>query len=67
MSMPVASLMRSTERCVVVPVPEEAYDSFSLRASAISSCRFFAGTDGWTAIRFGVLGPRITGVKSLTS
>ena len=50
---------------VVVPMPDDAYDSRSLRASATSSCRFFAGTAGFTVMMFGVLGPRITGAKSV--
>ena len=58
-------LMRSIERWVVVPTPDEAYDSLSRRARSTSSFRFFAGTAGFTVMRFGVLGPRITGTKSM--
>ena len=65
MSTRVAVLMRSIERCVVVPIPDDAYERLSLRARPTSSCRLFAGTAGLTVMMFGVLGPRITGEKSV--
>src|SRR5438067_2199863 len=48
MFTPVTSLKSSPERCVFVPWPEDAklsWPGFDF-ASAMTSCRLFAGTDG---------------------
>jgi hypothetical protein len=46
-------------------MPDDAYDSGSLRASANGSATFLAGTAGMTLMMLGVLPARITGAKSL--
>ena len=66
MSIPAVVLSSSPQRWLVVPLPPEAKLSepgFAL-ASAISSARFAAPSEGCTTIMFGVVAALVTGVRS---
>ena len=65
---PARLLNSSPDTCTEVPMPGEPKVSCPglAFASAISSCRVFAGTSLLTTSRFGVEAIRVTGAKSLT-
>ena len=57
----------SAPRCVVVPLPDEAYDSLPTRASASSSGSVVAFTSGCTYSRLGVTAAIATGARSASA
>ena len=53
-------------RWVEAPMPPEAKLSSVFLASAISSCRFLAGTSGWTIRITGPCATMVTALKSFS-
>ena len=65
--MPASSFSSSPDRWLTVPLPAEAkvmLPGFAF-ASAMNSCRFFAGTAGFTTSTCGLPATRDTGAMSL--
>src|SRR5688500_2406153 len=68
MSTPILIFKSSPARCWELPLPDE--EKLSLPgfffATAMNSLTVFAGYDGWTSRRFGLVAKTAIGAKSLT-